>query len=141
MASLNRVTLIGRLTDQPAVKTIGGGTTVCGFRFAVGRSKKNANTGQWENDPHALFIDCEAFAKADARRNLPELIMQYVHKGDPLYIEGRLQLDQWEEDGQKRSKHKLIVDNIEFLGGGTKDKQPEAVGVGGQEVDGGLIPF
>ena len=89
------------------------------FRFAVGRSKKNPQTGQWENDPNPLYIDCEAFSRPDSKRNLPELITQYAKKGDPLYIEGRLQLDQWEDKngGGKRSKHKIVVDSIEFLGG------------------------
>jgi single-strand DNA-binding protein len=120
MATLNKVMLMGRLTDDPkdgAIPTTG--TRVVKFRFAVGRSKKNPTTGQWENDPNPLFIDCEAFARADARRDLVNLIMQYCRKGDPLYIEGRLQLDQWEDKngGGKRSKHKIIVDNVEFLGG------------------------
>lgn len=120
MATLNKVMLMGRLTDEPkdgAIPTTG--TRVVKFRFAVGRSKKNAATGQWENDPNPLYIDCEAFSRQDAKRDLVGLIMQYCHKGDSLYIEGRLQLDQWDDkqSGQKRSKHKVVVENIEFLGG------------------------
>ena len=89
------------------------------FRFAVGRSRKNPQTGQWENDPNPLYIDCEVFSRPDSKRNLADLIAQYAKKGDPLYIEGRLQLDQWEDKngGGKRSKHKIVVENIEFLGG------------------------
>lgn len=119
MATLNKVMLMGRLTDDPKEGAIPNGTRVVKFRFAVGRSKKNPTTGQWENDPNPLFIDCEAFARQDARRDLVSLITQYVKKGDPLYIEGRLVLDQWEDKngGGKRSKHKVVVDNVEFLGG------------------------
>lgn len=120
MATLNKVMLIGRLTDNPeAPRSLPSGGTVVKFRFAVGRSKKNPTTGQWENDPNPLYIDCEAFARADSRRDLVSLISQYAKKGDPLYIEGRLQLDQWEDKGGggKRSKHKIVVENIEFLGG------------------------
>jgi single-strand DNA-binding protein len=119
MATLNKVMLIGRLTDNPeAPRSLPSGGTVVKFRFAVGRSRKNPQTGQWENDPNPLYIDCEAFSRPDSKRNLPELISQYAKKGDPLFIEGRLQLDQWEDKngGGKRSKHKIVVENIEFLG-------------------------
>ena len=121
MATLNKVMLIGRLTDNPEPpRTLpNSGSTVVKFRFAVGRSKKNPQTGQWENDPNPLYIDCEAFSRPDAKRNLADLITRYAKKGDSLYLEGRLQLDQWEDKngGGKRSKHKLVVDSLEFLGG------------------------
>src|SRR5262249_28479929 len=76
-------------------------------------------TGQWENDPNPLYIDCEAFTRQGATRDLVNVIQSYCKKGDPLFIEGRLQLDQWEDKngGGKRSKHKVVVDNIELLGG------------------------
>ena len=121
MASLNKVMLIGRLTDNPEPpRTLpNSGSTVVKFRYAVGRSKKNPQTGQWENDPNPLYIDCEAFSRSDSKRNLVELITQYAKKGDALYLEGRLQLDQWEDKngGGKRSKHKVVVESIEFIGG------------------------
>ena len=120
MATLNKVMLIGRLTDNPeAPRAMPSGGQVIKFRFAVGRSKKNPQTGQWENDPNPLYIDCEAFSRPDARRDLVNLIQQYCKKGDSLYIEGRLQLDQWEDKngGGKRSKHKIVVDSLEFIGG------------------------
>ena len=119
MATLNKVMLIGRLTDNPeAPRSLPSGGTVVKFRFAVGRSRKNPQTGQWENDPNPLYIDCEAFSRPDSKRNLPDLITQYAKKGDPLFIEGRLVLDQWEDKngGGKRSKHKIVVDGVEFLG-------------------------
>ena len=136
MATLNKVMLIGRLTRDPeAPRSLPNGGTVVKFGFAVGRSKKNQQTGQWENDPNPLFIDCEVFSRPDSKRNLPDLITQYCKKGDSLYIEGRLQLDQWEDKngGGKRSKHKLVVDNLEFLGGKTN----EGGGGGGGEAEGG----
>jgi single-strand DNA-binding protein len=111
--------LMGRLTDDPKDGAIPNtGTRVVKFRFAVGRSRKNPQTGQWENDPNPLYIDCEAFHRPEAKRDLVNLIMQYCRKGDPLYIEGRLQLDQWDDKqtGQKRSKHKVVVESVEFLG-------------------------
>lgn len=121
MASLNKVMLIGRLTDNPEEpRTLpNSGNRVVKFRFAVGRSRKNEQ-GQWENDPNPLYIDCEAFSRPDQRRDLVSIISQYCKKGDQIYLEGRLQLDQWEDKngGGKRSKHKVVVDSVEFLGGG-----------------------
>lgn len=120
MATLNKVMLIGRVTaDVGEPRALPAGGTVASFRFAVGRSRKNQQTGQWENDPNPLYIDCEAFGKPDARRNLAAIVAEYVKKGDQLYLDGRLVLDEWEDKngGGRRSKHKVIVDNIEFLGG------------------------
>ena len=79
-----------------------------------------------------MFIDCEAFSRPDARRDLVSLIQQYCKKGDPLYLDGRLVLDQWEDKngGGKRSKHKVVVDNIEFLGGKTGGDEGAAGGEG-----------
>jgi single-strand DNA-binding protein len=136
MATLNKVMLIGRLTDNPeAPRSLPSGGTVVKFRFAVGRSKKNPQTGQWENDPNPLYIDCEAFARPDSRRDLVSLISQYAKKGDPMYLEGRLQLDQWEDKngGGKRSKHKIVVESVEFLG----SRGGEGGGGGGIGDEGG----
>src|SRR5438874_9936991 len=118
MATLNKVMLIGRLTRDPESTATATGTRIVKFGFAVGRSKKNQQTGQWENDPNPLFIDCEAFTRPDQRRDLVNLVQQYCRKGDQLYIEGRLQLDQWDDKttGQKRSKHRVVVDSVELLG-------------------------
>jgi single-strand DNA-binding protein len=136
MATLNKIMLMGRLTRDPESTATPSGTRIVKFGFAVGRSKKNPQTGQWENDPNPLFIDCEAFARPDTRRDLVSLIQQYCRKGDQLYIDGRLQLDQWDDKatGQKRSKHKIVVDNIEFLGG---NKGGEGGGGGGMGAGGG----
>lgn len=108
--------LMGGVTANPETKPINTGS-VTKFRLAVGRNRKNAQTGEWENDPNPLYIDCEAFGRPDSKRNLADIIAQYVQKGSQVYVEGRLQLDQWDDKttGQKRSKHKLVVDNIEFL--------------------------
>jgi single-strand DNA-binding protein len=97
------------------------------FRFAVGRSRKNPATGNWEPDPNLLYVDCEAFHRPDSKRDLVNLIQQYAKQGDQMYIEGRLQLDEWTDKttNQKRSKHKVVVESIEFLG--TKN----AEGMGG----------
>jgi single-strand DNA-binding protein len=133
MASLNRVTLIGRLTDNPEPpRTLpNSGNRVVKFRFAVGRSKKNQQTGQWENDPNPLYIDCEAFTKDNYTR-LVDVITNYCKKGSQILVEGELRYDTWDDKttGQKRSKHKIVVNNIELLdtrgsdGGGDGQSRP-----------------
>ena len=94
------------------------GSTVVKFRFAVGRSKKNEQGG-WDKDPNQLYIDCEVFSRPDSKRNLADLVTKYAKQGDLMYIEGRLVFEEWEDKngGGKRSKHKLVVDSLEFLGG------------------------
>jgi single-strand DNA-binding protein len=120
MATLNKVMLIGRLTKDPEAPRVlpNSGSTVVKFRFAVGRSKKN-DQGGWDKDPNQLYIDCEVFSRPDSKRNLAELISKYAKQGDPMYLEGRLVFEEWEDKngGGKRSKHKLVVDSVEFLGG------------------------
>ncbi len=121
MATLNKLILIGRLTENPeAPRQLAGGSTVVKFRFAVGKSKKNPKTGKWENDPKPLYIDCEAYSK-DADKGVVSVVSQYCEKGKEVLLEGRLELDTWDDKtnaGQKRSKHKMVVDNIQLLGGG-----------------------
>src|SRR5688572_31643264 len=120
MATLNKVMLIGRLTDNPEPpRTLPNtGSTVVKFRFAVGKSKKNPQTGQWENDPNPLYIDCDAFTRPTDNFRLVDLISQYCRKGSQIYVEGRLQYETWEDKnnpGQKRSKHKIVVETIQLL--------------------------
>src|SRR6478735_9402094 len=135
MATLNKVMLMGRLTAEPEAGALPNGTRVVKFRFAVGKSKKNQQTGQWENDPNPLYIDCEAFSKPDFP-GLTNVISQYCQKGKEILVEGRLQLDTWDDKnnpGQKRSKHKVVVEAIQLLGGGGG----EGGGGGGGSYGGG----
>lgn len=144
MATLNKVMLIGRLTADPEAPRVlpNSGSTVVKFRLAVGRSRKNPQTGQWENDPNQLYIDCEAFSRPDAKRNLCDVITRYVKRGDPLFIEGRLQLDEWEDKngGGKRSKHKIVVDSVELLGSKSGGGDGGDEGSGGEGGYGGSRP-
>lgn len=121
MATLNRCIFIGRLTDNPEPpRTMpNSGSTVVKFRFAVGKSRKNPQTGAWENDPNPLYLDCEAWGKPDSQ-GLVNLIAQHFTKGKEVLLEGRLQFEQWDDKnnpGQKRSKHKLVVEQVQMLGG------------------------
>ncbi len=138
MATLNKVMLIGRVTKDPEPpRTLPNtGTQVVRFRFAVGRSRKN-DQGGWDKDPNQLYIDCEAFHRPEAKRNLVDLITRFVKQGDPLYLDGRLVFEEWDDKngGGKRSKHKVVVENIEFLGGRDGEGGGEA-GAGRQAGDG-----
>jgi len=115
MANLNKVMLIGRLTRDPEARTFANGGKVTVFGFAVNNRRKNAQTGQWEDEP--VFLDCEAWNRGDTGRQLADLLIQYLKKGHQAFIEGHLRLDTWEDkkDGSKRSKLKLVVDNVQFL--------------------------
>jgi len=112
MANLNKVMLIGRLTDDPKVTPFSNGGKVAKFRFAVNNRKKDQATGQWVDDP--VYIDVEAFNRGEFGKQA-DLVEQYLAKGRQIFIEGHLKLDQWEKDGQKRSRLLVVVDNIQFL--------------------------
>lgn len=134
MASLNKLMLIGRLTDNPEPpRTLpNSGSTVVKFRFAVGRSRKNPQTGQWENDPNPLYIDCEVYHRPDTRRNLCDVVSNYLRKGSQVYLEGRLVYETWEDKngGGKRSKHKFVVEQLELLDRATSGGDDGAEGDG-----------
>ena len=120
--------LIGRVTKTPdEPRTLpNSGSTVIKFRLAVGRGKKNQQTGQWDNSD-TMYIDCEAYSRPDAKRNLVDVVHRFVKQGDQIFLEGRLQLDEWTDKatGQQRSKHKLVIDSIELLGGNNSDGQQQ----------------
>lgn len=114
MANLNKVMLIGRLTRDVEVKTFASGGKVANIGFVVNNSKKNKDTGQWENEP--VFVDCEAWNRGENGKTA-DLCEQYLRKGHQCFIEGRLKLEQWEDKngGGKRSKVKVIIDSVQFL--------------------------
>lgn len=133
--AVNKVILIGRLTDEPEPpRTLpSSGNQVIKFRLAVGRSRKNPSTGQWESDPNPLYIDCEAFSRGDNTR-LIDVIRNYLHRGSQVYIEGRLQLDTWDDktSGQKRSKHKIVLDELQMLDGRPGEERGDTGEMGGR---------
>lgn len=113
MANLNKVMLIGRLTRDPEIRTFANGGKVASIGFAVNNRKKNQQTGEWEDVP--VFVDVKAFNREKGRQ-MADLVEQYLHKGNQVYFEGHLQLDQWtSQDGQKRSKLLIILDDMQFL--------------------------
>src|SRR5438093_2894791 len=113
MANLNKVMLIGRLTRDPEVRTFANGGKVAKFGFAVNNRRKNSATGQWEDEP--VFIDAEIFNRGEMGKQA-DLVEQSLHKGNQVFIEGHLRLDQWtSQDGQKRQRLLVVVDNFQFL--------------------------
>ena len=129
MANLNKVMLIGRLTRDPETRTFSNGGKVAKIGFAVNNRKKNQQTGEWEDDP--CFLDVEAFNRETGRK-FADLVEQYLKKGTQVYIEGNLVLDQWtDKDGQKRSKLKIVMQDMQFLDGKRDGMGEEGGGSGG----------
>lgn len=108
-ASLNKVLLMGNLTRDPEVKYTPKGTAVCDLGLAINDSYK-AQDGTIKET--TTFVDVEVWGRT------AENCKQYLTKGRPVFIEGQLRLDTWEQDGQKRSKMKVRADRVQFLGGG-----------------------
>ncbi len=109
MANVNKVILIGNLTRDPELKYLPSQTAVCEFGLAVNR-RWTAQDGTQKEE--TTFVDCSSFGRQ------AETLSKYVKKGNPLFIEGRLKLDQWEaQDGSKRSKMRVVIENFQFLGG------------------------
>ena len=108
MANLNKVMLIGNLTRDPDLKYTPGNQAVCEIGLAVNRKYR---TKEGEDREETTFVDCEAWGKQ------AEVLKQYMTKGKPLFIEGRLKLDTWEDkDGGKRSKMRVVIENFQFIG-------------------------
>ena len=108
MASFNKVILIGNLTRDPELRVTANGNSICKLGLAVNRAYMTKDGDRREE---TTFIDVDAFGKP------AEIISKYMRKGRPLMVEGRLKLDQWESDGQKRSKLSVVLENFQFLGG------------------------
>jgi single-strand DNA-binding protein len=109
MASLNYVILVGNLTRDPQVRNTPGGATVADLGMAINEKYKNKNG---EMQEIVTYVDVVAWGRQ------AEVCQQYLHKGSPVLIEGRLQLDQWEsKEGEKRSKLRVRADRIQFLSG------------------------
>src|SRR6478752_523993 len=124
MASLNKVLLIGNFTRDPELRYLPSNTAVVSFSLAVNEKYKDKDGNLVER---ADFIDCEAFAKT------AENIGKFFAKGRPIFIEGRLRLDQWEDkaSGQKRSKLKVIAENFQFIGPPPGQSGPGGAPAGG----------
>jgi len=108
MATLNKVLLIGNLTRDPELRMTQGGQAICKFGIAINRTF----TGQdGQKKEEVTFVDVDCFGKT------AENVGKYFTKGKPIFVEGRLKLDTWEKDGQKKSKIGVVLENFQFFGG------------------------
>lgn len=100
---------MGNLTRDPELRTLPKGTAICAFGLAINRDWKSESG---EKQSEVCFVDCEAWGKT------AETIQKYVTKGRPLYVQGRLKLDQWEDKktSEKKSRIKVVVEQFQFLG-------------------------
>lgn len=122
--SFNQVILMGNLTRDPELRQTPNGQSVCGFSLALNRSYKGSN-GEWQEATD--YIDIVAWGP------LGERVAQYVTKGRPVLVNGRLQSRSWEQDGQKRSKVEVVAQDVTFLGS-------RGEGGGGGSYDSGAAP-
>src|SRR5215207_6161208 len=109
MANLNKVMLIGNCTRDPEIKYTPKGTAVAELGLAVNRVY---STDQGERREETTFVDVELWGRQ------AEIAGEYLKKGRPVYIEGRLKLDTWDDKqtGQKRSKMRVVCENLQLLG-------------------------
>jgi len=118
MASYNRVMLMGNLTRDIELRYLPSGMAVTEFGLAVNERRKSSD-GQWVDD--VSFFDITLFGRT------AEVASEYLSKGSPIFIEGRLKQDTWEKDGQKRSKVKVIGERMQMLG--SRDRSESSGGV------------
>ena len=116
-ANLNKTMLIGNITRDVELKYTTSGAAVANFGLAVNRTYTNSDGDKVDD---VCYIDIVAWNR------LAEVAGEYLSKGQPVFVEGRLQMDRWEqEDGQKRSKLKVVAQNIQFLSSGKADDSEE----------------
>ncbi len=108
VASYNRVILMGNLTRDIELRYTPGGTAVTDVTLAVNDRRRN-QTGEWVEE--TTFVDVTLWGRT------AEVASEYLSKGSPLFVEGRLKLDQWEQEGQKRSRLRVVCDRMQLVGG------------------------
>lgn len=129
MASYNKVILMGNLTRDPELKYLQTGTAVINFGLAVNRTWTDRESG--EKKEEVTFIDLEAWGRT------AETMNEYLQKGRPVFVEGRLRQNRWEtDDGQSRSRHVVVVDTYRLMGGRQDGSEQE----GGYSQPGDTAP-
>lgn len=135
--SINSVAISGNIGSEPELRATNSGTQILSLSVAVNERVKNQQTGEWTD--RANWVTCVIFGTRS------EKLANYLHKGDKVAVSGRLRYSSWEtQDGQKRSKLEVVVDEVEFLAQRKQQGQP-AQNITEQDVDNGLydedIPF
>lgn len=128
MASYNKVILVGNLTRDVEIKFLQSGTAVAEIGLAVNDRVKRGD--DWVDE--ATFVDVTVWGRT------AEVASEYLSKGSPVLIDGRLKLDQWEHEGQKRSKLKVICEKMQMLGSKRDEREPASVSSGPSDDE---IPF
>jgi single-strand DNA-binding protein len=132
MANYNKVMLMGNLTRDPELRYLQSGMAVCDFAIAVNR---NYSTPSGEKKEEVLFVDLTAWGKQ------AETVSEYLQKGRPIFVEGRLKMDQWTgQDGQKRSKMTVVVERFQFIDGPRGSREGGAGGSSGGAANAGGRP-
>lgn len=114
MPSFNRVILLGNLTRDIEIRYLQSGMAVTEIGLAVNDRRKD-NSGNWIEE--TTFVDVTLWGRT------AEVASEYLGKGSPILIEGRLKLDQWEKDGQKRSKMRVIAEKMQMIPTGSKQQR------------------
>ena len=110
MANINRVVIAGNLTRDPELRQLASGNSLCKLRVAVNTRIKDRDTGQWTDKPN--YFDVTVWG------NQAESCSQFLSKGRPVAIDGRLDWREWDaQDGTKRSAVEIIAESVQFLGG------------------------
>ena len=121
-ANINRVVLVGNLTRDPELRHTPSGMAVCSLRIAVNTRRKDSSTGEWTEKPN--YFDITVWG------NQGESCAQYLAKGRPVAVDGRLEWREWDaQDGTKRQAVEIIADSVQFLGG----RDENAGGGGGNQ--------
>ena len=143
--NINRVVLTGNLTRDPELRSLPSGMSVCSLRIACNTRRKNNATGDWEDKPN--YFDVTVWG------NQGESCAQFLSKGRPVGVDGRLDWREWEaQDGTKRQAVEIIADSVQFLGGrgegggegGERQFVPAAATAGNEDFAGSAdddIPF
>lgn len=131
MASYNRIIMMGNLTRDPELKQLSSGQSVCRFSLASSRQYKNRQSGATTQE--VCFVDVDVWGPQ------ADVCKQYLSKGKPALVEGRLKLDSWQDaDGNKRSKHSIVADRVTFLSAGAGSQDDLEGSMGNDDV---LAPY
>lgn len=113
MSDYNKTILVGNLVSDAQLRYLPSGSSVVDFRLASTRGNKERE--------QTVFIDCSLFGDRGGK------VVEYLTKGKKVLVDGVLRLEQWEKDGEKRSKMSIMVDNVEFLSSGERQQKAETV--------------
>lgn len=122
MPDLNKVMLMGNLTRDPEVRYTPKGSAVGDLSIAINRVYR---TDDGQSREEVCYVDIVVWGRQ------AETCKEYLSKGRPIFVEGRLQLDQWESNGEKKSKLRVVAERIQFLGGGGQGGGQGGSGGGG----------